>query len=134
MCFFLTTQVYVPSLMALAVMLMWSSFREMYPGREYSRSSPSLYQLSGGEDGEQHENAPPQRLPGRVVLVQGRLEEGGRGEEEAHDTHDTLPFFAAIFFPHRKVRFLPSATSLVLVRGGVGVAATVGKGNSGEEK
>ena len=93
-----------------------------------------MYQLSGGEDGEQHENAPPQRLPGRVVLVQGRLEEGGRGEEEAHDTHDTLPFFAAIFFPHRKVRFLPSATSLVLVRGGVGVAATVGKGNSGEEK
>ena len=72
--------------------------------------------------------------PDGLFWYRAALEEGGRGEEEAHDTHDTLPFFAAIFFPHRKVRFLPSATSLVLVRGGVGVAATVGKGNSGEEK
>jgi len=50
------------------------------------------------------------------------------------NTHDTLPFFDAIFFPHLNVSCLPSATSLSLVRGGVGVDATVGNGNSeGEE-
>lgn len=46
------------------------------------------------------------------------------------DTHYTLPFLDAIFFPQRKVSFFPSTTSLCLVLGGVGVGATVGKGNS----
>lgn len=45
-------------------------------------------------------------------------------------THSTFPCFAAIFFPQRKVSFLPSATSFCLVRGGFGVGATVGKGNA----
>lgn len=49
------------------------------------------------------------------------------------DTHDTLPFFDAIFFPQWKVSFLPSATSLCLVLSGAGVGATVGNGNSEEE-
>lgn len=48
------------------------------------------------------------------------------------DTHDTLPFFDAIFFPQWKVSFLPSATSLCLVLGAAGVGATVGNGNSEE--
>lgn len=50
------------------------------------------------------------------------------------DTHYTLPFFDAIFFPQRKVSFLPSTTSLCLVLRGVGVGATVGNGNSGGER
>lgn len=48
------------------------------------------------------------------------------------DTHDTLPFLDAIFFPQWKVSFLPSVTSLCLVLGGAGVGATVGNGNSEE--
>ncbi|KAG9332797.1 hypothetical protein JZ751_014896 [Albula glossodonta] len=44
-------------------------------------------------------------------------------QEGSHET---------IFFPHRKVSFLPSATSLCLVLGGMGVGAAVGKGNSGQ--
>ena len=71
-------------------------------------------------------------MPGRMGGAQkAALMEEETEETKKLDTHDTLPFFEAIFFPHRKVRFLPSATSLVLVRGGAGVAATVGKGNSG---
>lgn len=45
-------------------------------------------------------------------------------------THYTLPFLWRIFWPQRKVTFLPSGTSLVLVLGGGAVVATVGKGNS----
>lgn len=48
-------------------------------------------------------------------------------------THCTLPFLCRIFWPQRKVTFLPSDTSRVLVLGGGAVAATVGKGNSARE-
>lgn len=73
-----------------------------------------MYQLRGGQEGWAGAQDP---LP-TLRVSRGRV------------THYTLPFLWRIFWPQRKVTFLPSGTSLVLVLGGGAVAATVGKGNS----
>lgn len=49
---------------------------------------------------------------------------------KSRSTYNTLPIFAAIFFPQRKVRVFPSATSFCFVLAGRGVGAGVGIGNS----